>query len=192
MRHLITFDLRRSFCTAMLSSCGAWASAFFRKSVRNWGFIALFVALNVGCAISPPISGPLIDRSSKKLLVDSSSDVVVALTNAQLIRKERKPFDRSSQEIYKSLESYPGYIGGTIRLELFGDQVWTMTMWESESALKNFVVSARHLNAMYLTNQAMSRFRHLHLKMRADELPLSWDQAEKLLSHEPFIDHKPY
>ncbi|GEM_PF-4689051 len=50
----------------------------------------------------------------------------------------------------------PGYMGGKVKVEIFDDQVWTMTVWEDRESLEKFVNSTRHLDAMYMTNQAMT------------------------------------
>lgn len=82
----------------------------------------------------------------------------MALTNAKLQRSKRSGFDKRSKEIFENINSSPGYIGGTVKFEIFGDEVWTMTVWENQEALERFVDSTRHLDAMYMTNQAMKQF----------------------------------
>lgn len=152
-------------------------------------FLALIFILTSSCVFAPPFKGPKYDAKTKSLTLDPNREVILALTNATLERKKRGGFDSRSKTIFQNLESYEGYIGGTVRVEIFGDEVWTMTVWENEAALQNFVNSTRHLDAMYMTNQAMKKFRHFNVKVLAKNLPLTWEQAQLLLNSKEMKDH---
>ena len=89
----------------------------------------------------------MFDLESKRLKIDSNQKVIVALTNATLDPALQKEFDFHTLEIYRNLDSYPGYIAGTIRRQIFGSQVWTVTVWTTLESLENFRKSDRHLTA---------------------------------------------
>lgn len=151
-----------------------------------------FLFFTTSCAFSPPFNGPQYSRETRALTGDPHREVVLALTNATLDGKQRSGFDSSSKKIFKNIAKFPGYIGGTVKVQIFGDEVWTMTIWEDEQSLQSFIYSTQHLDAMYMTNHAMKKFRHLHIKVRAKDLPYSWKQAEKLLENKQFQNHKPF
>ena len=131
--------------------------------IYNLVWILMVTLFLSSCAFTPSFSGPKYNKNTRSLTVDPKTKVFLALTNAKLERDKRAGFDKHSREIFTTIKNYPGYMGGTVKVEIFGDEVWTMTVWESKEALDHFVNSARHLDALYMTNQAMKRFRHLHV-----------------------------
>lgn len=154
--------------------------------------IGSFVITMTSCTFAPKFNGPKFDRATKTLKVDPDKEVVLALTNAKLTRGKRGGFDSRSKQIFENLKNHEGYIGGMVKVEIFGDEVWTMTVWETEDDLKKFVNSSQHMDAMYMTNQAMKQFRHLNVKVLAKELPYSWEKAQELLNSKKLKDHLPF
>ena len=150
--------------------------------MRHLAIITLLVALLSGCTIGRPLNGPGYNQRLKALTGDPERVVVVAITHAELDRSHRRPFDKKSQEIYKSLESYPGYIAGSIRLRLLGEHVWTYSIWENENDLKNFINSKQHMGAIYSTDKAIKRMRSIQVKMPAGKVPIQWKEIEKIIS----------
>ena len=67
-----------------------------------------------------------------------------------------------------------------------------MTVWEDLESLRKFVEGRRHLDAMYMSNQAMKKFRSTHVEVLARDLPISWPEAKKLINAIPYNDHKPF
>ena len=67
-----------------------------------------------------------------------------------------------------------------------------MTVWEDRESLEKFVNSTRHLDAMYMTNQAMTQFRHLKVEVPAKNLPYSWEDVQKLSETKRYDDYKPF
>lgn len=144
-----------------------------------------------GCAISRPMSGPGYDSSSETLKGDLNREVYVAITNAYVIRSKRSLFDRKTQEIYKSLEQNKGFLMGSIRLRLLGEEVWTYTVWESREALDLFANSRQHVDAMYSADPAIRQMRSLVIKAKAREIPTSWSKIEEMIQKEKMKDYKP-
>lgn len=143
------------------------------------------------CTISRSLHGPGLAKSGDKLNGDLNRTVVIAITNAYLNRTKRKPFDEKTQEMYKSLNSFEGYLAGSIRLRILGKEVWTYTIWENEEALNRFVHSRDHLDAVYTTDPAIQKMRSMHIKIRAREIPINWNQVEKLINKEEFKNYTP-
>ena len=155
-------------------------------------FIATFlIFLLMGCTLSRPLSGPGYDSHQNRLEGDSSRLVVVAMTNAFLDRKKRGAFDQKTQSLYKNLESYEGYLAGSIRLRLGGEEVWTYTIWRDEAALKNFLHSREHLDAMFRLDSAIKKIRSLTKTMPARDVPVHWREVEVMIGQQELKNYQP-
>jgi heme-degrading monooxygenase HmoA len=153
----------------------------------------VYLFLLQGCAYSAPFRGPGYSSTDFISKTPINKPVVVAVTNAKLNdTKTAKEFKSRSREIYKNLEENEGYIGGSVRLELFGDELWTVTVWQDKKSLQKFVDSSRHLDAVYMTNEAMSEFKHFNFEVPFKEIPKDWKLIDKMLSEKEFLKHHPY
>lgn len=143
------------------------------------GLVVLLLApLLGGCAIGLPYR----DLSGGR--PPAGPTRVVALTHAVLDGAKRKPFDRGSEQVIQALPSQPGIVGYALRREMFGDQVWTMTVWEDEASRAAFVRSPVHMAAIRAGADAIRLGRFAHLEVPADRAPLSWKQALAVLESE--------
>lgn len=159
--------------------------------MKYFAFLMLELSLVSGCAISRPLSGPGYDTSMETLKGNLDRDVYIAITNAYLNRSKRSLFDKKTQEIYKTLNSYDGYLMGSVRLKILGKEVWTYTVWESKQSLDKFVNSRHHVDAIYNADPAIIQMRSLIIKRRAREATLTWKQIEELIEQEKMKDYKP-
>ena len=147
---------------------------------------SLLVAMLIlaGCTISRPFAGlgkdPVFREQNKQ------KEFLVVLTNAKLYRDKREAFDDYTQSLYKQLDSQKGYVGGSIRMVIFCDEVWTMTVWQSKEAMESFVNSREHLDAMYMSSNAVRQMRMASFTVTGSQLPPSWEEAEKRLEKVPF------
>ena len=155
-------------------------------------YLIFLLLLIQSCAISTPFKGPKYDEETETMKADPNKIVILALTNAKLNDNGDDEFMERSQEIHDLIEENEGYMGGSVRFEIFGDQVWTMTVWEDEKSLEKFVDGRRHLDAMYMTNRAMDEFRTMHIQVFARDLPYNWSKAERVLEEKPFEKHTPF
>lgn len=141
----------------------------------------LIIGFVSSCTIGRPLSGPGFNDNLNQLNGDPNRTVVIAVTNALLDRRKRSEFDDRTQELYKNLHKNTGYIAGSIRLRLLGNEVWTYTIWENEDSLKSFVKSREHLDAMYKTDSAIEKMRSFSQKMLAKKIPTKWEEIEQLI-----------
>jgi heme-degrading monooxygenase HmoA len=119
--------------------------------IRSWLTAALPVALATllsACQLATPIKGPGIARSGSFAAEKVGPKVFVGVTNAVLGAADRSEFDRHTRRVVKSLPTQAGYVGHSVRTRVFGNEVWTMTIWESHAALTAFVRSPVHQAAM--------------------------------------------
>ncbi len=151
-------------------------------SLKMFGF-ALTLSLT-GCALALPFKGPGYDADSKKIIAPSSDKVVVALTHVVVDKQKRDKVDDHSKKIVDVIDQTPGYIGGSFRIEFFGDQLWTMTVWKDKESMDKFVNGRMHLDAMYQGASGARKMRSKVFLVSKDEIPISWDRALKELETE--------
>ena len=132
----------------------------------------------MGCTLSRPVSGPGYDRAQKRFTHPAGRELVVAVTNARLHYWRRGPFDRYTQEVYAKMETHEGYLGGAIKREIFGAEVWTFTVWRDRASLQKFIHSADHLNAMYMAREAIDVMRSLVFTHPSGSV-LSWEVVQE-------------
>lgn len=159
-----------------------------------WSLFVLFhISLSQGCAFSSPFKGPGYRSSNLKNEIPSESLVVVAVTNARLNKsKAADDFRSESRDIYKNIEENEGYIGGSVRFKLFSDELWTLTVWRDHNSLKKFLDARRHANAMYMTNQGMTEFKHFNFEVAFKDIPKDWKLVDQKLSERAYIKHTPF
>ena len=142
------------------------------KSLYPNYFIKLFLfvsSLISGCAISSPQRLPALNAG------ETDEDLVfVVITRANIKPQMRSAFDDVASRVAKALPAQPGLITYSLRREIFGTQVWTLTAWKSPEARDTFGGSPAHREAMKLTSILVKDFDVQRLVIRRSELPLSW------------------
>lgn len=120
-----------------------------------------------GCAIATPyrtVATP----------ADGTASVVVAVTWATLDPERRATFDRYTGRLVNILQQQPGLLGYSLRRELLGNDVWTVTVWSSDEARRAFVYSALHQEAITETYAAVVKARFARYTAMPSELPPAW------------------
>lgn len=135
---------------------------------------ASIVALITGCSVSTPfkwVEAPARDASAW-----SDDEVLIAVTHARVDSAQRKLFDDGANRVLQSLPSQPGLVGYSVRKQLFGDEVWTATVWTDETAMLQFVRSPEHVGAVRDSSSAVRNIEYVRLHVRRSALPISWSQ----------------
>lgn len=146
----------------------------------EWPWVPL-LALLTGCAISTPVT------LRPPAAGDGPDDMLqVSLTHAVIDGARREPFDRYVRLIAAQLPAQPGLVSHSIRRELLGDQVWTMTVWRSAADRSRFFGSGLHLEAMATASSSIVHVRSVRLELRRSELPLDWPRALRALGAPPW------
>lgn len=109
--------------------------------------------------------------------------MVVALTRITLGDDPglNQVFWDHTKKVLTSIEDQPGYLGHSVRRELFGKRAWTQSAWESEPALEAFVRSNAHRKAMQNGMAAAKQTGFARIVVERRALPLSWTEAERIL-----------
>lgn len=134
--------------------------------------LALALGLS-SCTVARPFSRP----PAPPPLPDET--VVVVVTHAELWDDRREAFDDYTSLLVDALDEgrFEGLIGFSVRKELLGDRVWTMSVWSDEAAIESFTRSPLHRAAMARAGRAIKSMRLRRLRARPEEIPLSWERA---------------
>lgn len=147
-------------------------------------FAALIAAspFLMSCQVATPFKGPGYARGKGVKLPGATDTVWIGLTNAQLDGSNRATFDDYTNRVIRDLPNRDGYIGHSVRTRVFGNEVWTMTVWRDEAALNTFVRAPIHREAMREGISAVKSARFARFAWPASQVPPSWDEAKRRLS----------
>jgi quinol monooxygenase YgiN len=108
---------------------------------------------------------------------DPGTRVLVVLTQGRIDPDRRSEFDRQTTHVLDAMAAQPGLLGYSAKRELFGDTVWTLTMWENDGARRQFLASAVHRRAVDLGGAAVVAMLSWRAELGVEEVPRSWPEA---------------
>lgn len=155
----------------------------------KWGIIQMLSILVwiSNCTIATPFQ-----KNDRLKLSDLKKQtlVVVAITEVEIKGSFslRSIFWNRVSSVRSSLAENEGYLGGAIRRELFGNRAWTMTVWKDEISLDRFVESVEHERAMREGGPAVTKSKFYRGYKQWQEIPLSWETAEKIMEEEARVE----
>jgi hypothetical protein len=127
------------------------------------------------------MTGRMIDMDSpwiKFATPDRSREYFAFLSYLPLNKYRAIPaFLKFTFQIQKQLNSTPGIIGYSLRAKPFSRNFWTLSAWENEQALKDFVVKLPHGDAMKAMIPHMAPTKFTKWKVLGSALPLRWEEA---------------
>ena len=140
--------------------------------------VGFFAYVLGGCAIGRPWRGPGLTRDH------GGAPVIVSVTHAVVDRSRGGNFDDYVWIVARAMDDreFAGLVGYSIRKEILGDEVWTVTAWTSEDALVAFVRSGTHQRAIASAGKAIVSMRTQRVWLPPSELPVSWERAEAILA----------
>ncbi len=83
------------------------------------------------------------------------------------------------------LPNQPGLVGYSFRFQLLGNKAWTMTAWKDAASRDQFSQSPVHLAAVRNSRTTAQNIRFISVTVPASSLPISWDEAIRLLDSAP-------
>jgi len=86
-------------------------------------------------------------------------------------------FLRFSFQIQRQLRTTPGIVGYSLRAKLMSRNFWTLSAWENEQALRDFVMKLPHGQAMKAMIPHMGPTNFTKWKVLGSALPLRWEEA---------------
>ena len=109
---------------------------------------------------------------------DSNAEYVALISSLPLKSYWAMPaFFRFSKQIGTQLKTAKGLIGYSLLARPLTKRFWTLSAWESDEALRNFVHSPPHVAVMAEIRPRMGETKFTYWKVRGSELPLKWDEA---------------
>ena len=120
------------------------------------------------------ISTPFVYPQGKAAIAQNAKLVV---THAFIQDGKSGPFYSRSEEVVKSLKGQPGLLAYSVRRQLFGNQAWTLTVWDSERSKSAFIRSSAHQSAMAEASIVLSCARFLRVDWSGEIKNLDWDEV---------------
>ena len=80
-------------------------------------------------------------------------------------------------EIQRQLRSSPGLIGYSLRALPLRRVFWTLSVWENEKALQDFVMHVPHSDAIRALLPHMGPTKFTRWKLLGSAIPPKWDDA---------------
>jgi heme-degrading monooxygenase HmoA len=79
--------------------------------------------------------------------------------------------------ILGQLRRTPGLLGYSLLAYILQRQFWTLSVWEDEAALQQFVVAYPHSHVMRALQEKMGQTHFVRWHMRGAEFPPHWQEA---------------
>jgi len=86
-------------------------------------------------------------------------------------------FFRFTSQINRQLRATPGAIGYSMRAKVFSRRFWTLSVWESDRAVMDFVAKVPHAEVMKELAPHMGATSFTRWKLFGSGVPPRWDDA---------------
>ena len=91
-------------------------------------------------------------------------------------------FFRFTFEIMGQLQNSPGLIGYSLDAAPFSRKLWTLSVWQDQKALTDFVAAVPHSRIMQALAPHMGKTQFVQWTVEAHEIPLDWKIAKARLA----------
>jgi heme-degrading monooxygenase HmoA len=164
------------------------------KRILTWlllapGSIAALIVALPSCAVSSGYSSAQNSRSAGKTPASDIKTVMIGITHAIVDGKNRKLFDKHTRLVIDALPQHDGYVGHMVRTRVFGNEVWTMTLWQDEGSLDAFVRAPIHREAIKQGLSGVKSAQFIRFEYPAADVPPSWDDVIERLKSAPFVNY---
>ena len=113
---------------------------------------------------------------------DANREYLALLSYLPLNKYSAVPgFIRFSLQIQQQLRSTPGVIGYSLRARILSRNFWTLSVWQDQITLMDFVAKIPHGEAMKAMFPHMGSSKFTQWKVAGSSLPLRWDEAMQRL-----------
>lgn len=90
-------------------------------------------------------------------------------------------FLRYSGAVSKQLEGTRGLLGFAFRAKILAREFYTLSVWEDETALDDFVRAEPHRGTMGTMRPHMAETKFVRWTLKGSEVPPSWREAIEVL-----------
>jgi len=109
---------------------------------------------------------------------DPDQEYLVLLSELPLKRwRDLGAFLLSTWRIQGQLRRTPGLLGYSLLAHILMRQFWTLSAWEGEAALHQFVIENPHGHVMMALREKMHQTRFVRWSMRGTAFPPRWRDA---------------
>jgi len=110
--------------------------------------------------------------------VDAGREYIALLSYLPLKSYLRIPlFFRFTYDIYRQLLASSGAVGFSLRAKVLSREFWTLSVWESDRALMEFVANMPHGKIMKALAPHIGAVAFTRWKMLGSGIPPRWDDA---------------
>lgn len=149
---------------------------FLRASSTARSFLAWALAgaatLLTGCAMSTPYRGSAAVPAGGALLV---------VTHAVIDPAQRSEFIDQTLKVLDTMQGQPGLVGYSVRRQLLGNEVWTLTLWADHAAMVRFVSQPAHWDAVTVSGGAIRSMAVRRLTLPSGAPAPGWGEALAML-----------
>lgn len=112
--------------------------------------------------------------------VDRNREYLALLSYLPLRKYRKIPlFLRFTFQIQRQLRESAGAMGYGLRAKLLNRNFWTLSVWEDERALMDFVVKVPHGEVMKALAPHMGATKFTRWKIPGSAIPPNWDEATR-------------
>ena len=91
-------------------------------------------------------------------------------------------FIKYTSQIERQLAEARGLVGYSLQAQLLSRRFWTLSVWEDEPALMEFVYRLPHSEVMKSLAADMGQTKFTQWKIQGSALPPRWDDAKKRMA----------
>jgi len=125
-----------------------------------------------GCRIGYPFKGPGYDSCRGVVHPDAVAP------------GSQDKFSQQIRAVLNTMDTHDGLIGYSVRRELFGSRVWTMSVWIDQESMERFAQSPTHRSAIRQGGIPRESFLSAYTSLDRKSVPISWPDAERLLEEQ--------
>lgn len=155
--------------------------------LRTWASSPLLAVGLAGtaCAAASPFEGPGYDRADG-VTTAADGPFVAVVTHTRMAEGARDAFDAHVEAVVDQASDAPGFVGSSLRGEIFGRERWTLTVWETDADLGTFYGSGAHAEAMRDAHDVIDAVYSHRFEVDRAAMPPRWGETLRLLDrHEP-------
>ena len=116
---------------------------------------------------------------------DADREYLALLSFLPLKRYRMIPrFIKYTSEIERQLSESRGLVGYSLQAQLLSRQFWTLSVWEDEKALMEFVVKSPHGPVMQSLLPHMAATKFMQWKIKGAAIPPNWNEAKERMAAE--------
>jgi quinol monooxygenase YgiN len=126
---------------------------------------------------------PSPSRWKSIISADSEREYFALLSFLPLKRYRAIPaFLRYTLQIERQLKESRGLLGYSLQAQLMSRRFWTLSVWEDEQAMMEFVYKLPHSEVIQKLAPEMAQTKFTRWQIHGDDLPPNWNEAKRRMA----------